>query len=139
VDVRRGLLAGAVGGLVGGIPSTVHAVVTGADPLEATYAAGSILLPHERDRARLLAAAALTHGVVSLGWGVALAGILPRRHPVLAGAAAGLVIAALDLGVVGRRLERVRRLPLTPQVADHVVFGFAVGAVAGRHREMRGH
>ncbi|NUT55427.1 MAG: hypothetical protein HOQ03_05530, partial [Thermoleophilia bacterium] len=46
----------------------------------------------------------------------------------LRGALAGLGIAALDLGLVGRRFARVRALPLGPQVADHVAFG----AIAGR-------
>ena len=38
----------------------------------------------------------------------------------------------IDLGVVGRRLPRIRALPLLPQVADHVAYGAAVGAVLSR-------
>jgi hypothetical protein len=128
-----GVTAGAVGALLGGIPSTVHALATGRDPLEATYAAGTILLPREERHARLLMAAAVAHGGISLLWGVVLARTLPRRHPVLAGAAAGLAIAALDLGVVGRRVPRIHDLPLGPQVADHVAYGAAVGAVLARN------
>jgi len=122
--VRAGLFAAAVSGA----PSTLHALATGRDPLEATEAAGSILLPNERRRGRLLAAAIPLHLGISIGWALVLAAVLPRRHTLVAGAAAGLAIAALDLGVVGRRFERIRALPLAPQLADHVAYGAAVGA-----------
>jgi hypothetical protein len=136
-DTRTGLAAGVVGAIVGGIPSTCHALAAGRDPLEASYAAGAILRPHERRPGRLLISAAVAHGAISLFWGQVLVRVLPQRHPVLAGAAAGLAIAALDLGTVGRRIERVRDLPLAPHLADHAVYGAAVGAViarACRHR-----
>jgi hypothetical protein len=44
------------------------------------------------------------------------------------GALAGLAIAALDLGVAGRRFPRIPALPVLPQLADHAAFG----AVAAR-------
>ena len=132
-STRVGLVAGAVGALVGGIPSTGYALATGRDPLEASYAAGALLLPHEERRGRLLISAAVTHGAISLFWGLVLVRVLPRRHPVLAGTAAGLAIAALDLGILGRRIEPIRRLRLGPQLADHAVYGAAVGAVIARH------
>jgi hypothetical protein len=119
---------------VSGLPSTLHALATGRDPLEATLAAGSMLLPREARRIRLFLAAAPVHLAVSLGWGVALAVLLPRRRTVTAGAAAGVAIAALDLGVVGRAFPRVRALPLGPQLADHVVYGATVGIVLRRRR-----
>ena len=104
-----------------GIPSTLHALATGRDPLEAVYAAGSIVLPAESSRVRLAAAAVPLHLALSLGWTVVLerAGVRGARS----GALAGLAIAALDLGVVGRRFPRVRALPLVPQLADHALFG----------------
>lgn len=45
------------------------------------------------------------------------------------GAVAGLAIAALDLGVIGRRLPRVCALPLVRQFADHAVFGAIAGVL----------
>jgi hypothetical protein len=57
------------------------------------------------------------------------------RRGVVAGALAGLGIAALDLGLVGRRFPRVRALPLAPQVADHLVYGMTVGHVLARRRD----
>jgi hypothetical protein len=112
-----------------GVPSTVHALATGIDPLEASLAAGSMLAPRETRTVPLLAAGAVAHGALSLGWAVMLTAALPRRHTVVAGAVAGLAIAALDLGVVGRRFPRIRALRTGPQVADHVVFGVIVAAV----------
>jgi hypothetical protein len=129
-----GLVAGAVAGVVSGAPSTVHAAVTGRPVLAATEAAGTILAPAARSRAVLLASAAVAHAGLSLGWGVVLAAALPRRRPAAWGALAGLAIAALDLGTVGRRRPAIRALPTVPQVADHVAYGAAVGAVLAARR-----
>jgi hypothetical protein len=108
-----------------GVPSTAHALATGGDPLQATRAAGSIILPRERRAAVLLAAAVPVHLGVSLFWTLALqrAGVRGAR----AGALAGLAIAGLDLGLAGRRFPQVHALPLLPQLADHVAFGAIVG------------
>ena len=126
--LRDALRAGLIAAVVSGAPSTIHALATGRDLLEATYAAGSLLLPGERRRRVLLAAAIPVHLGISVGWAVLLAAVLPRRRTVLAGAAAGLAIAALDLGIVGRRFERIRALPVGPQLADHIAYGAVVGA-----------
>jgi hypothetical protein len=48
---------------------------------------------------------------------------------------AGLGIAALDLGIVGRRFPRIRALPLLPQVADHLAFALSAAAVLARRRQ----
>jgi hypothetical protein len=127
-------VAGAVGAVVGGLPSTVIALLRGRDPLEASLAAGTIALRDETRTGRLLAAAAVTHVILSLAWAVPITHLLPRRRPVMAGAAAGLMIAAVDLALVGRRIPRVRRLPVLPQIADHLAYGAAVGAVAAHRR-----
>ena len=130
--MRGGVVAGAVAAVVSGAPSTGYALATGRDALEATLGAGSILLPHERRRLRLALAAVPVHLVLSLGWGVLLEHVLPRRPAVTAGAVAGLAIAAVDVGVVGRRFERVRALPLLPQLADHALYGATVAFVLRR-------
>jgi hypothetical protein len=125
--LQDGIAAGLVAAVVSGAPSTLWALAAGRDLLEPALAAGSILLPRERRRGRLLAAAVPVHLTVSVGWAMVLSALLPRRRAVFAGSAAGLAIAALDLGVVGRRLRRVRTLPLLPQLADHALYGAAVG------------
>jgi len=109
-----------------GIPSTAHALATGRDPFEAAYAAGTVVLPRETRPERLLTAGVAAHLAISLAWTAALdrAGVRGASR----GALAGLAIAALDLGIAGRRLPRIRALPLLPQLADHAAFG----AIAGR-------
>jgi hypothetical protein len=132
--VLDGLVAGSLGGVVSGAPSTAHALASGAGVLESSLAAGSILLPDESGVRPLLLAAVPVHLALSLGWGVVLALMLPRRRPVAFGALGGLLIAALDLAIGRGRFPRVRALPVLPQVADHVAFGAVAGAVIGRRR-----
>jgi hypothetical protein len=131
---RDAVAAGAVAALDGGAPSTVWALASGADPLEPTLAAGSLLLPNERRRARLVLAAVPVHLAFSLGWAFVLQRVLPRRHAVAAGIVAGAAIATLDLGLAGRSFARTRTLPLAPQVADHLAYGATVGYVLQRRR-----
>jgi hypothetical protein len=109
-----------------GIPSTVHALATGRDPLEAAYAAGTILLPGETRPQRLLAAAVPVHFGISIAWTV----VLDRTgvRGAARGSIAGLAIAALDVWLIGRRLPPIRALPLAAQLADHAAFG----AIAAR-------
>jgi hypothetical protein len=121
----RVLRAAAWAATLSGIPSTVHAVVTGRDPLDAIHAAGTILLPRETSPGRLLGAGVIAHLGVSLGWTL----VLDRVHVRSAGrgAVAGLAIAAIDLGLIGRRLPRIATLPLVPQLADHAAFSAISG------------
>jgi hypothetical protein len=128
------LTAGAVAAVASAAPSTLWALAAGRDPLEATLAAGSMVVPGETRRGRLVAAAVPVHLALSLSWAVVLAGCLPRPRGVAAGAVAGLAIAVLDLGLVARRFPRVRALPLLPQLADHAAYGATVAAVLERRR-----
>ena len=132
--VREGLTAGAVAVLPCGMPSTVHAFWNGLDLLDPFRAAGSLLAPEDASDARLVACAVVAHTSISLGWGVVLSFVLPRRAGAAWGAAAGLAIAALDLGIAARRFPAIRRLPVLPQVADHLAYGAIVGAVLSRLR-----
>jgi hypothetical protein len=119
------LVAGAVAALVSGVPSTLHAILSGSDPLEASLAAGTLLLPDERRASRLLPAAMAAHAGLS------------RRRALAWSALAGLGIAALDLGVLGRRFPRIRALALLPQVLDHVAYATTVACVLSRRRSRR--
>jgi hypothetical protein len=118
--------------VVSGAPSTLHALATGRHPLEATLAAGSILLPGETQRTRLLAAAVPVHLALSFGWTLALdrAGMRGAGR----GALAGLAIGVVDLSFAARVLPRIRALPLLPQLADHVAYGAVAGHVLARAR-----
>ena len=122
----RVLRAAAWAAALSGIPSTVHALATGRDPLEAAYAAGTILLPGETRPQRLLAAAVPVHLGISIAWTVVLdrAGVRGAAR----GAVAGLAIAALDLGARRAGASRGSGAAARPQLADHAAFG----AIAGR-------
>jgi hypothetical protein len=132
-----GLRAGVPAALLSGLPSTIHALLLGRDPLEASAAAGSILLPGEQRRGRLLLAAVPAHLLLSAVWAVGIAFLLPRRRPLVEGTFAGLAIAAFDLGVVGCRFPRIRALRPVPQIADHVAFGIIVAAALARPGDSR--
>jgi len=122
----RIVAAGVVAATCSGLPSTVHAVLTGRDALAATRAAGT-LLPGRQPNA--LAGLAV-HLAVSASWTAVLATIDHRhRLGVRGGAAAGALIAALDLEVLGRDYPAIRALPRWPQWLDHVAFGAIVGAL----------
>ena len=132
--IEDGLAAGAVAALLSGAPSTLHALATRTSPLEATLAAGTLLAPRSSRPAVLLLAAVPVHLALSFGWALLLAAVLPRRRTIAWATVAGLGIAALDLGVVGRRFPRIRALALAPQVLDHVAYGATVGTVLSRRR-----
>ena len=96
-DLLRAWLAAT---LLSGIPSTLWAFAAGADPLEATRAAGQMLLPHETSTAKLVAAAAVVHPAVSLFWSVVLWRTLPRRATLEWAMLAAVLIGLLDLKVI---------------------------------------
>ena len=124
-------------GALSGMPSTVWTLVRGGNPLGAVRAAGTLVLPPSAGSISLLVAGTGAHTVISFGWAMGLAVVLPEHRTRTAGAAAGLAIAALDLGAVGRRYPAIRALPTLPQVADHLAFGFLVGAVLRARRRGR--
>jgi hypothetical protein len=134
--VHRAVEAGLVAAVVGGAPSTLVTLARGEDVLAAARAAGTLLLPRERRALPLLAAAVPVHLALSLGWAVVMERTLPRGREPLTGAVAGLAIAALDLGVIGRRLPAIRTLPQGRQWAYHAAYGVAVGAVLAWRRRV---
>jgi hypothetical protein len=136
-DLVDGLIGGAVAAVLSGLPSTIHALVTRQSVVETVEAAGNVVLPASAPRPALVAAAVPVHLTMSFGWGAVLGLTLPERHTMAWGAFAGLAIAALDLGTVGRRRPLIRALPVLPQLQDHHVYGAVVGAVVGLQRSAR--
>ena len=126
--------AGLVAAVASGLPSTAITLLRGEDVLDGARAAGAIVLPGERRTWVLLAAATPVHLALSLGWAAVLGAVLPRRAEPVWGAMAGLGIAALDLGLIGRRIPAIRALPQGRQWADHVAFGVSAGLVLHTRR-----
>ena len=131
--MRRDIItAGLAGAVFSGVPSTVVTLAKGEGVLDGARAAGAILLPRETRTPVLLAAAVPVHLGLSLGWAAAIAA-LPRQGP-LTGLAAAMVIAAVDLELIGRRLPAIRALPQGRQWADHAAYGLVVGQWLRRRR-----
>jgi hypothetical protein len=131
------LAAGVAGAACSAIPSTVWSLVRGDDVLEGGRAAGAVLLPRERRTAVLLVAAAPVHLALSMGWAAFLATVLPRGREPAWGIVGGMLIATLDLALVGRRIASIRTLPQGRQWADHVAYGLSVGLVLRARRSRR--
>jgi hypothetical protein len=132
--MKPAIHAGLAAAVLSGAPSTLVTLARGEDVLDGARAAGTLLLPRERRTLPLLAAAIPVHLGLSLGWAVVLDRALPRGHERVGGLLGGLAIAALDLGLIGRRLPRIRCLPQGRQWADHAAYGLAVGVVLARRR-----
>jgi hypothetical protein len=75
---------------------------------------------------------AIAHVGISIVCAEALARSLPERDSVRWGAAAGLAIGVVNVGVIGRRFPAIRALPLIPQLADNLAFGAVFALVVDR-------
>jgi hypothetical protein len=134
IDLARGWLAAT---LLSGLPSTAWALVTGADMLEPTRAAGSMLLPGEESTGKLIAAAAIVHPIVSAFWALILWRLLPRRATVAWALLAAVLIALLDLKVLAPAyFPRVAALDFRPQLADHLMWGATFAIALGWRRRL---
>jgi hypothetical protein len=121
------VIPGAFAAVLSGIPSTLHAWLTGGDVMEATRAAGAMLIAADSSDPALFSAAAFVHCAISLFWAAVLASLLPRKHIVVESLLASAGIAVLDLRVIGRLFTEVYVLPFWPQFADHLAWGSAFG------------
>lgn len=130
--LRDGVVAGLLAGSVAGLPSGLHAVRHGY-LLDLLRAPGALLAPRATT-ATQLALTVPVHSAIAAGWGVVLAATLPRRGRVPWGTASGAAIAAIDIVAIGGRIPAIRRLPIAPQVADHLLYGALVGAILESRR-----
>jgi hypothetical protein len=123
-----------------GVPSTLHALIKGRGlrsaavyVYDATCAAGTLVPPGRPGFGRGVA----VHLAISMLCGEALARTLPREHCTEWGAAAGLVIGAVNVGVIGRSFPAIRSLPLVPQLADNMMFGTLFAMTLDRRDRQR--
>jgi hypothetical protein len=129
-EARDLFLAWLVATVFSGLPSTLYALISGADPLEATRAAGAMLLPAATDSKTLVAAAALVHPAVSLFWTAVFGWLLPPRRVVLWAVIGSAAVALLDLLVIAPLFfPAVAALPFWPQFADHLMWGALLGGM----------
>ena len=133
-------LAGAAATLFSGLPSTLYAFDRLQDISEAKRAAGAMLISPGSSMLELFEAAAIVHVCVSFFWAAILVRWMPRRHVVLFAVAAAIAIGLLDLRVIAPLMfPEVAKLAFWPQMADHVMWGLALGlGLAWRRRKPRG-
>lgn len=127
--------ATAAAALLSGVPSTLDAFgrhralgPVAAHVRDATCAVGTLLPPGRPGFVR----GSLIHVGISAVCGEVLARTLPESHSVAWGAAAGLALGVVNVGVIGRRFPAISALALGPQLADHAAFGVVFALVADR-------
>lgn len=121
-----------------GAPSTAWAWWIGGDLLEATRAAGAMLLSAQAPLHQLIAAAALVHGSVSAFWALVFAALLPHRYVLAWSVAGAAAVAMLDLQLIAPRLfPEVAALAFWPQFADHLAWGALLGGMLAWRKRRR--
>ena len=135
VDHRSVAEASLCAAMFSGLPSTLYALAkhrslrsAGVYVYDATRAVGTLVPPGRPGFAR----GAVVHFAISMVCGEMLARTLPPDRSVARGAAAGLVIGVINVGVIGRSFPAIRGLPLVPQLADNVMFGTVFAVVLDR-------
>jgi hypothetical protein len=125
---------------ISGLPSTVYALIrqrslrsAAGYVYDATRAVGTLAPPGRPGFGRGL----VVHLAISMLCGEMLARTLPHDRPVEWGAAAGLVIGVVNVGVIGKSLPAIRALPVVPQLADNVMFGTVFAAALDRRDRRR--
>lgn len=140
--LRHVLYAWLAASVLSGLPSTLHALATGGDVMEATRAAALMVLPDDGTTdwslQAIFLAAGLAHGSISLFWAMLLALVLPRRGVTAWAMAASAAIALLDLGLIAPALfPAVAALAFLPQLADHLMWGACYGGTLAWMGRMR--
>ena len=140
-DRRRVTEASLLAATLSGLPSTLHAVIkqrslrsAAVDAYDTTCAVGTLVPPGRPGFGRGAAA----HLAISMLCGETLARTLPRDHSAAWGAAAGLLIGVINVGVIGRSFPAISRLPLVPQLADNVMFGTVFAVALDRRDRQHG-
>ena len=105
--------------------------------MEATRAAGAMLIPATSAERELAVAAAIVHISVSLFWTAVLVVSLPHQHIFIGSIVALALIGVLDLRVIGQLFPEIRALSFWPQFADHLAFGAVFGSVLAYSRRRR--
>jgi len=139
-DRRRVMEATLLAATLSGLPSTLHAAITRRSlrsaavyVYDATRAVGTLVPPGRPGFGRGVA----VHLAISMLCGEVLARTLPRDHSGEWGAAAGLAIGVVNVGLIGRSFPAIRGLPLGPQLADNVAFGSMFALVLDRPDHQR--
>lgn len=70
--------------------------------------------------------------MVSLFWSILLKLILPATNRVSFGILAGIVIAIIDILLIGSHIPAIAQLAFLPQLADHILWSLIVTFIYSR-------
>ena len=119
-----------IAAFLSGIPSTALAYFTGKDMLEATRAAGEMLVAADSSPLQLAMAATAVHGSLTIFWGSVLTLYVPRKHAISCSCIAMILVGIFNLCVVAPRFfPSVAALQFWPQMMDHANLGLCYGIV----------
>jgi hypothetical protein len=122
--------AALIAGIFGGIPSTLLAYFTGKDILEATHAAGAMLIAADSSSTQLFMAATLVHGSLTFFWATVLTLCVPRKHAVSCSCILMILVGFFNLSIIAPHFfPSVAALQFWPQMMDHAALGFCYGAI----------
>ena len=120
--------AGVAAAALSGAPSGTAWIAGRLDALDATRRIGRAFFGRDS-----LVAGGVGHLGMSLLWAGAAPLLARRRHALLWGAAYGAAIYAVDFKLVApRRFPELAELDSPIQLADHLAYGVALAAAAGR-------
>ena len=139
-DRQRVIEATLLAAALSGLPSTLIAFIkqrslrsAAVYAYDATRAVGTLVPPGRPGFGR----GVVVHMAMSVLCGETLARTLPRDHSAEWGAAAGLLIGVINVGVIGRSFPAIAGLPLVPQLADNVMFGTVFASALDRRDRRR--
>ena len=98
--------------------------------MEATRAAGAMLIAADSSVSHLLLAATLVHGSLTFFWASVLTLYAPREHAIICSTAVMVLVGFINLGIIAPLFfPSVVALEFWPQMMDHAALGFCYGAV----------
>lgn len=126
--IRDVLYSGVPAMCFSGLPSTLWSLTADRSVLTSVWATGHLLAPGLPAGLKLFLLASVVHVAVSFFWTAILVLVLPSPTWFW-GVIAGVLIAVVDLKLIGPCFPSISDLDFLPQLADHLAFGFIVGVV----------
>ena len=119
-----------IAAFLSGIPSTALAYFTGKDMMEATRAAGAMLIAPDSSTSSLVLAATVVHGTLTFFWASILTLFVPREHAVSYSCIVMILVGIVNLCIIAPLFfPSVVALSFWPQMMDHAALGFCFGIV----------
>lgn len=126
IYINQILIASIIAAVASGIPSTTYFIISGQNILLSIRAIGLIFFANSYPDYLILFVSACIHLMVSLFWCILLKLLMPQTKPLFFGIMAGIVIAVVDILLIGSHIPAIEHLAFLPQLADHILWGLIV-------------